>query len=215
VNMKRKASARTRTQYFEEISTVEINSQLNNNTNSNVATDAHENINHPVYQLEERAILAKLIVFDSHELDEGAKFQHRLATVDMLIRLGRTREIPQRHIREDSPSLNVDSPASPISNDVCEMTQCFFCFWNDGSRRHFSSIYKTRNHVKSHHLRMLANLSELPCPDPVCKDNDMRVKSIDSLKHHLATRHCYDIFSERTSGYAEGAMCFEMVNFTT
>ncbi|KAK4223504.1 hypothetical protein QBC38DRAFT_425312 [Podospora fimiseda] len=171
--MKRKALENTRHQFFERINTIEINNQLHNNNSPHNSSD----IRCPSLQLEERRAIAALIALGCSDLDENKKTLHRLATADTLVLLGRARETAPQSLSDDEDQ----SSCASSTENPCEKTQCFICFWGKGSRRHFSSVYKTRNHLKSYHLRGMTDMSEFLCLEPDCKGKGVQVKGISGL----------------------------------
>ncbi|KJK84922.1 hypothetical protein H633G_11257 [Metarhizium anisopliae BRIP 53284] len=121
--LRKLAKATTRQEFFSTISTLEINSQLEDEAGSLLDLGPDTWSPQPSYNLEERRLLAELICADTCDLDDGMKLKHRIYTTNAMILLGRERE--QRRVKSGAKIKTNHFPTK------CETNQCFMCFWDD------------------------------------------------------------------------------------
>lgn len=192
------AKKAVRQQFFDTISTIEINKQLDLSMLDLEEGDwVPEKVEH---RLEERRMVAALICQDTSELSDQDKISHRVSTTNALIALCQKKDIPLRH-RPDrtwglkNKTLSLDHQAFPQAPTT---TQCVFCFWNTREpyevRLHnFSTVYKTRDHVDLH-LKQYNAKDDIPCLDPKCQASAVVLHGHMHFKNHEARVHNYDIF---------------------
>ena len=193
------AKAKTRNDFFDTINTMEINSQLND-PHSLLDLDQDSWQPQPSYRLEERKMVAELICANTATLDDDTRLRHRICTTNALVELGRKREFRpgKASAREPASIKRFSFP------NRCSRVQCFFCFWdkdltNAERLREFSTKYKTRNHVISHHLRH-AGKKSIPCPEASCKEAAVQLENVAAFQSHVTRDHGYDIFNRYKIG---------------
>ncbi|KID82001.1 hypothetical protein MGU_10655 [Metarhizium guizhouense ARSEF 977] len=189
--LRKMAKAATRQDFFNNISTIEINSQLKDETGSflDLGPDAWDP--QPSYNLKERRLLADLICADTGNLNDETKLKHRIYTTNAMILLGREREI--RRVKFEVKAQTDEFPRS------CDTDQCFICFWDECapmSQRlnKFCSPYRARDHLISRHLKGLGELAVI-CPEPRCRDKKATFHELQAFQAHLARVHSYDNFN--------------------
>ncbi|PNP56824.1 hypothetical protein THARTR1_03122 [Trichoderma harzianum] len=186
--MTKSAKRHSRAHYFNTIDTIEINKQLEDNTQLGLGADGWKppEVEH---HLAERKEVAGLIC-------EEIKLEHRIRTANAILSLCRKKEPPRRRIPVQS---KLDEEASPLHCPIsqsCAKTQCIFCIRN-GDSRHFSSVYKTRDHVEIH-LSTYREGDLIPCPWAGCEKDGIMLKGHMHCKSHAARApHDYDIFRRR------------------
>ncbi|KAK2595006.1 hypothetical protein QQS21_007260 [Conoideocrella luteorostrata] len=188
--LRKMANTSTRQDFFNTISTADINSQLAEEANP--FTDVQDDWNpQPSYNLEERRLLAKLICSDTCHLDDETKLKHRIYTTHAMINLGIQRE--SRLLRSEIKTTAADLPQE------CDTRQCFMCFWDEKSplsqRLHkFCSPYRARDHLITRHLSGLGERS-VSCPEPRCRGQKVKLHDLQALQSHLTRVHNYNIFN--------------------
>ncbi|KAK5562715.1 hypothetical protein LTR43_011671, partial [Exophiala xenobiotica] len=149
------AKKAARQQFFDTISTIEINKQLDLSMLDLEEGDwVPEKVEH---HLEERRVVVDLICQATCQLGDQDKFCHRIRTANALVALCQKKDIPLRHKPDRTWGVQAKielSDRQPFPK-APTTTQCVFCFWNTREpcevRLHnFSTVYKTRDHVELH-----------------------------------------------------------------
>ncbi|KIX01209.1 uncharacterized protein Z518_08934 [Rhinocladiella mackenziei CBS 650.93] len=124
------AKKATRQQFFDTISTIEINKQLDlSMLDLNEGDWEPKKVEH---YLEERRVVADIICQDAYELSDQDKFRHRIRTANALVALCQKKDIPLRHKPDRTWRIqyNSGSPDRPPFPKGPTTRQCVFCFWN-------------------------------------------------------------------------------------
>jgi hypothetical protein len=202
------AKKAARQQFFDTISTIEINKQLGLSQLDVSQLDVSLlDLNKDDWEpkkvehiLEERQIVADLICKETYDLTDHDKLRHRIRTANALVALCRKKDIPIP--RKPNRSWGVlhqnELPKPPSIPETCKRTQCIFCFWNprephEVRLHHFSTVYKTRDHVELH-LKQFKKHDGIPCPDPNCQEAAVILTGHMHFKSHAARIHDYDVF---------------------
>jgi hypothetical protein len=189
-----------RQQFFDTISTIEINRQLNLSLlDLNKDDWEPKKVEH---NLEERRIVADLICKDTYNMSGQDKLSHRIRTVNALVALCHRKDIPLRHRPDRTWGIlhRNEPPESPPFPKTCTRTQCIFCFGNrqepyEVRLHHFSTVYKARDHVELH-LKQFKTYDDIPCPDPNCQEAVVVLGGHLHFMNHAARVHDYDIFQK-------------------
>ncbi|OAA71706.1 hypothetical protein LEL_08941 [Akanthomyces lecanii RCEF 1005] len=188
--LRKLAKTATREEFFNTISTSEINAQLRNDAHSFLDLEADDWKPQCDYSLPERQLLAELICADTTALDGTTRLRHRLYTTHAMLSLGIRKEA---RALKSAPKLNASSTAQKCAKD-----QCFMCFWDENIApnqrfRKFCSPYRSRDHLLSQHLK---NIGErfVQCPAPQCAEKKAIFHTLPAFQHHLAEHHDYDNF---------------------
>lgn len=191
-----------RQQFFDTISTIEINKQLNQNVLDLSLLDLNEGDWEPQkveHQLKERQVVAELICKDTDNFNDQDRFDHRIRTANALLNLCRKKDIPLRRKPDRTWEIQgIQNRESLPFPKACTRTQCIFCFGNsrepDEVRLYnFSTEYKARDHVELH-LKQFKVDGDINCPVPDCQDSMVILHGHMHFKNHAARIHNYDIF---------------------
>lgn len=189
--LRKLAKATTRQDFFNTISTVEINAQLKDEASSFLDLGPDTWNPQPSYNLKERRLLAELICADACNFDDETKLKHRIYTTNAMILLGRERET--RRMKSEVKTETDDLPQS------CDTNQCFICFWDERSPmsqrlNKFCSPYRARDHMISRHLKGLGERAVM-CPEPRCREKKATFHELQTFQAHLARVHNYNNFN--------------------
>lgn len=193
--LRKLAKTATREEFFNTISTSEINAQLRDEAHSFLDLAADDWKPQCDYSLTERRLLAELICADTSALDTSTRLKHRLYTTHAMVSLGRRKEA-----RAPKPGPKLNTECRP---QKCERDQCFMCFWDENMAasqrfRKFCSPYRSRDHLVSQHLKGIGRRS-VQCPDPQCAEKKAIFHTLPAFQCHLAEHHDYDNFKRYKS----------------
>ena len=192
------AKKAARQHFFDTISTVEINKQLDFSMLD--LDDGDWEPQKVEHKLEERRLVADMFCKEANDLIDREKLRYRIDTGNALVALCRKKDVPLRHKPDRTWGVRHKgrSPERQRFPQAPTAMQCVFCFWNtlephEVRLYNFSTVYKTRDHVELH-LKQFNKGDDVPCPDPECQAAGVVLRGHMHFKNHEARVHNYDIF---------------------
>lgn len=194
----------SRAQFFDRIETEDARRQL-----ERMALGVKEEEWQPAevsHSLPERKHVADLLCTSQSTFSEQEMVNHRAASIDALVSLGRRKQIPERHKASGGvarkwgilptpppelvPNYEQEQKLGPM---LLANTDCIFCICKTGQRKTFSRPRKAREHVEYQHLRFFREDDLIPCPDPYYRLSGIVLYSISYFKNHVLEVHEYSL----------------------
>lgn len=146
-----------------------------------------------MFRLKERHAVAQILCDIPLERTEEVVLRQRRRLIETMMKLCKRREKRQRTVA--LPLTTQPETAAVYDFPVrCKVTQCVFCLGSEDlpyNQRVFcwTRPSKMMDHVEKHHLALLREGTQVSCPHPRCKEQEVILNHVSHFKNHVFREH--------------------------